>query len=40
MGYVAAEHATPGTTLYGDLRGKRLAVTVTKMPFTPANFKR
>lgn len=40
MGYVAAEHAAPGTTLYGDLRGKRQPVTVAKMPFTPANFKR
>lgn len=40
MGYVAAEHAAAGTTLYGDLRGKRQPVTVAKMPFTPANFKR
>ncbi|MEL6463549.1 MAG: glycine cleavage system aminomethyltransferase GcvT [Pseudomonadota bacterium] len=40
MGYVATEHARPGTTLYGELRGKRLPVTVAKLPFTPANFKR
>ncbi|MCK0096242.1 glycine cleavage system aminomethyltransferase GcvT [Yoonia sp. F2084L] len=40
MGYVAAEYAALGTTLYGDLRGKRQPVTVVKMPFTPANFKR
>ncbi|WP_299687851.1 glycine cleavage system aminomethyltransferase GcvT [uncultured Tateyamaria sp.] len=40
MGYVATQHATAGTTLYGELRGKRLPLTVTKLPFTPANFKR
>ncbi len=40
MGYVAAEYAALGTKLYGDLRGKRQPVTVAKMPFTPANFKR
>lgn len=40
MGYVSADHAAPGTTLYGELRGKRQPATVAKMPFTPANFKR
>jgi aminomethyltransferase len=40
MGYVEAAHAAPGTTLYGELRGKRLPVKVAKLPFTPANFKR
>lgn len=40
MGYVGTDHATPGTTLYGELRGKRQPVTVAKMPFTPAKFKR
>ncbi len=40
MGYVATAQASPGTVLYGELRGKRLPLTVTKMPFTPANFKR
>ncbi|WP_411890982.1 glycine cleavage system aminomethyltransferase GcvT [Yoonia sp. SDW83-1] len=40
MGYVATANATPGATVYGELRGKRLPLTVTKMPFTPANFKR
>jgi len=40
MGLVHAEHTATGTTLYGELRGKRLPVTVAKMPFTPANFKR
>ncbi len=40
MGYVATANATPGATVYGELRGKRLPLTVTKMPFKPANFKR
>ena len=40
MGYVIADHAAPGTTLYGELRGKRQPLTVVKLPFTPANFKR
>ncbi len=40
MGYVATAQASPGTTVYGELRGKRLPLTVSKMPFTPANFKR
>ena len=40
MGYVPADLAAPGTTLYGELRGKRLPVTVTALPFVPANFKR
>lgn len=40
MGYVAAAHATVGTQIFGELRGKRQALTVAPMPFTPANFKR
>lgn len=40
MGYVPVAQAEIGTTLYGEVRGKRLPVTVTKLPFTPANFKR
>ena len=40
MGYVPASHSAPGTTLYGELRGKRLAVTVADLPFTPTRFKR
>ncbi|WP_299653802.1 glycine cleavage system aminomethyltransferase GcvT [uncultured Tateyamaria sp.] len=40
MGYVPTEYAKTGTTLYGELRGKRMPVTVAKLPFTPANFKR
>lgn len=40
MGYVSAEYAKLDTVIYGELRGKRQPLTVTKMPFTPANFKR
>ncbi|MEP3346639.1 MAG: glycine cleavage system aminomethyltransferase GcvT [Litoreibacter sp.] len=40
MGYVSVDLAKPDTKIYGELRGKRLPLTVTKMPFTPANFKR
>lgn len=40
MGYVSAEHAGLGTQIYGELRGKRLPLTVAKLPFAAANFKR
>lgn len=40
MGYIPADMAAPDITVYGELRGKRLPLTVAKLPFTPANFKR
>ncbi len=40
MGYVDSAHAAPGTTIFAELRGKRLPATVVNLPFTPANFKR
>lgn len=40
MGYVAAAFAAPGTALEGDVRGKRLPVTVAPMPFHPTTYKR
>lgn len=40
MGYVPTEHAKEGTTVYGELRGKRQPLTVSALPFVPANFKR
>ncbi|MEM9736810.1 MAG: glycine cleavage system aminomethyltransferase GcvT [Pseudomonadota bacterium] len=40
MAYVTAPHSAIGTTVYGEVRGKRLPATVTAMPFTPATFKR
>ncbi|MFM5947839.1 MAG: glycine cleavage T C-terminal barrel domain-containing protein, partial [Novosphingobium sp.] len=38
--YVASAHATPGTTLEIDVRGKRLIATVTPMPFVPHRYHR
>lgn len=40
MGYVAIDMAAIGTTVYGELRGKRQPLSVAALPFTPANFKR
>lgn len=40
MGYVPRDLGAPGTVIYGELRGKRLPLTVTKLPFVAANFKR
>ncbi|MBV2359293.1 glycine cleavage system aminomethyltransferase GcvT [Thalassococcus sp. CAU 1522] len=40
MGYVPAALAEPGTRLWGEVRGKRLAVSVASLPFVPAGFKR
>ena len=40
MGYLPTELCAQGTTVFGELRGKRLPLGVVAMPFTPANFKR
>jgi aminomethyltransferase len=40
MGYVARAHASIGTNLLGDVRGKHLPVTVTDLPFHPTTYKR
>lgn len=40
MGYVPADLAAAGTALFGEVRGKRLPLTVAPLPFVPANFKR
>lgn len=40
MGYLPTDRATPGTTVYGDVRGKRRPATVTPLPFRPATYKR
>ncbi|MBV7380681.1 glycine cleavage system aminomethyltransferase GcvT [Maritimibacter dapengensis] len=40
MGIVAQKYSTRGTHLYGEVRGKRLPVSVVPMPFRPATFKR
>jgi aminomethyltransferase len=40
MGYVARAHAATGTTLMGEVRGKRMPVTVADLPFHPTTYKR
>jgi aminomethyltransferase len=40
MAYVPAALAAPGTRLDGDVRGKRMPVTVADMPFHPTTYKR
>jgi aminomethyltransferase len=40
MGYVARDQAADGTALEIDVRGKRLAATVSPMPFTPHRYVR
>ena len=40
MAYVAPHHAGPGTRLWAEVRGRRLAVDVVALPFVPTGFKR
>lgn len=40
MGYVAASSAAPGTRLYADVRGKRLPIEVSQLPFIEPSYKR
>lgn len=40
MGYVTTENSQIGTKLWGEVRGKRMPITVAKTPFVAANFKR
>ncbi|MEX6506314.1 glycine cleavage system aminomethyltransferase GcvT [Jiella sp. M17.18] len=40
MGYVPAEHAEPGTRLFADVRGKRIPLSVTDLPFVEPHYKR
>ena len=40
MGYVAGRLATPGTRLWGELRGRRQPVTVARLPFVAPSYKR
>ncbi|WP_377512261.1 glycine cleavage system aminomethyltransferase GcvT [Octadecabacter sp. R77987] len=40
MGYVATDHSATGTALWGEVRGKRLPVTIADMPFRPSTYKR
>ena len=40
MATVAAELARPGTQLIIDVRGRKIAATVTPMPFVPHHYQR
>lgn len=40
MGYVAAELAKPDTTLFTDVRGNRLKLQITPLPFTPHRYRK
>lgn len=39
MGYVARQESQPGTRLFAQVRGKRLPVMVSELPFVPAHHK-
>jgi aminomethyltransferase len=39
MGYVPPDAAAPGTRVFTEVRGKRLAMTVAALPFVPARYK-
>ncbi len=40
MGYLPTPLTTPGTSLFAEVRGKRLPVRVTTLPFTEPHYKR
>jgi aminomethyltransferase len=40
MGYIETAYSEEGTALFGEVRGKRLPVTVASLPFVAAGFKR
>ena len=40
MGYINSEYVDSKDNLFGELRGKRVAVKIAKLPFVPLNFKR
>ena len=40
MGYVPAKLAADGTQLWGEVRGKRMPVSVFPLPFRPSTYKR
>jgi aminomethyltransferase len=39
MGYVPPDAAIPGTRVFTEIRGKRLGMIVSKLPFVPARYK-
>lgn len=40
MGYIEAGTTEPNSTIFAEVRGRRLAVALCKLPFIPATFKR
>ena len=40
MGYLPASHAAEGGTVFAEVRGQRLPLRVSPMPFVPHNYKR
>ena len=38
MGYLQARHAVPGTSLFAEVRGKRLPMQVAPLPFAPHHY--
>ena len=40
MGYLPTALATPGTLVFGEVRGKRLPARVAALPFRPSNFRK
>ena len=38
MGYLPARHAAPGTSLFAEVRGKRLPMQVAPLPFAPHHY--
>ena len=40
MGDVAAGASKPGTRLFAEVRGKRLPVVISSLPFVPTRYKR
>ena len=40
MGYINREYANSKDDLFGELRGKRIPIKVSNLPFVPLNFKR
>jgi aminomethyltransferase len=40
MGYVDTAYAANGTQVFADVRGKRIALRVSSLPFVPHNYKR
>jgi len=40
MGYVAAALAKPGTRLFADVRGTKIPVDISSLPFTPHRYRK